>query len=65
MVKTHVFEGQVYVRPMYRGVELTTDDGTDIHFEDWVAAALGIASYVGDGGARVRLTMEVLSEVER
>jgi hypothetical protein len=62
---THVFEGQIWVRPMYRGVEVTAKDGSEMHFDDWVAEALGIPSYTGQGGAQVRLTLEVLSETGR
>lgn len=62
---THVFEGEIWVRPMYRGVEVTATDGAEMHFDDWVAQALGIPIYSGQGGARVRLTMDVLSDVDR
>lgn len=61
----HVFEGEIWVRMLNRGVELTADDGTEFHFDEWAAEALGIRPYVGQGGARVRLTLDVLSEVER
>jgi hypothetical protein len=60
-----VFEGEIYVRPMYRGVTVTDTDGNDMHFEDWVAEALGLDSYVDSGGASVRLTLEILGEVTR
>ena len=65
MSERHEFEGDLWVRPMYRGVSLDADDGTAWHFEDWVAEALGITPYSGQGGARVRLTLEVLSGIER
>lgn len=64
MKARHEFEGDLWVRPMYRGIELTTDGGHAVNFEDWCAQALGLRPYSGQGGARVRLTLEILSDVE-
>lgn len=56
-----VFEGDVYIRPLGRGVCL----GADMEdFEDWIVNALGIP-YVSAGGEtiRVRITVECLPDL--
>jgi len=52
------FEGDVYIRPLGRGVCLGDEM---IDFEDWLPDALGI-KYVSAGGetVRVRITVEYL-----
>ena len=50
------FEGEVYIRPLGRGVCLGSEM---IDFEDWLPDALGIG-YVSAGGetVQVRITVE-------
>lgn len=50
------FEGDVYIRPLGRGVCLGPDMA---YFEDWLSDALGVES-VSAGGetVRVRITVE-------
>lgn len=56
------FEGNVYIRPLGRGVCLGNDM---IDFEDWIIEALGI-QFVSAGGedVRVRITVEYLDPDE-
>lgn len=61
-----VFDGQLVVRPTRgEGVEVVlVDAGLETQIEDWARETLGIPVYSSQGSARVRLTLDVFSDVE-
>ena len=58
----HVWEGEIYVRPLNRGVCLA--GGNMPHIEEWIAKIIGADSYSGNTTHRVRITVETLEEID-
>ena len=58
--KKLVFEGSMYVKPLDRGVDLTTKDGTEFSFESWLERELNLNIDDSRRNLRVHLTLELL-----